>query len=59
MHFNVITNDHLNYKDVGIIVKFKGIDGKEDKGGDPVWCFVDACNYYIARANPLEINIKK
>jgi hypothetical protein len=57
-HFNVIANNNINYKDVEISVKFKGIEGEEDQGGGPVWRYIDENNYYIARANPLEDNYR-
>lgn len=57
-HFDIIVNDELSYKDVEITVKFKGTDGEEDQGGGPVWRYIDANNYYIARANPLENNYR-
>lgn len=57
-HFDVIVNDNLEYKDLEITVKFKGVKGEEDQGGGPVWRYRDADNYYIARANPLENNFR-
>ncbi len=56
--FNLITNNHLNYKDVELSVKFKGIDGEGDQGGGPIWRYIDPNNYYVARANPLENNFR-
>ncbi len=56
--FNIIVNDSLRYKNVQINVKFKGVDGKMDQGGGPVWRYLDANNYYVARANPLENNFR-
>jgi len=56
--FNLIVNDSLNYKDVTIQVKFKGVLGRNDQGGGPVWRYIDANNYYVARANPLENNFR-
>jgi len=57
-HFDVIVNDELIYKDLEITLKFKGVEGKEDQGGGPVWRYQDVDNYYIARANPLENNYR-
>ncbi|RUA08858.1 MAG: hypothetical protein DSY82_06495, partial [Flavobacteriia bacterium] len=57
-YFNVIVNKDLDYKNVEIRVKFKGIKGNEDQGGGPVWRYKDNKNYYIARANPLENNYR-
>ena len=57
-HFDVVVNDNLIFKDLEISVKVKGVEGKEDQGGGPVWRYQDADNYYIARANPLENNFR-
>ena len=38
-------------------VKFKPLEGKEDRAGGVVWRFKDGDNYYIARANALEGNV--
>jgi len=38
-------------------VKFKSIDGKEDRAGGVIWRFKDGDNYYVARANALENNV--
>jgi hypothetical protein len=35
----------------------KGVAGKMDQGGGFVWRFIDADNYYVVRANPLEDNV--
>ncbi len=56
--FNLITNNLLRYKDVEISVRFKGVQGRGDQGGGPVWRYRDANNYYVARANPLENNFR-
>ena len=55
-HFNIIINKKLNFKNLTISVRFKGVEGSEDRGGGPVWRYQDANNYYIVRANPLENN---
>jgi len=49
-------------KDVSLIdgfveVKFKPIEGKEDRAGGVIWRFKDGDNYYVARANALENNV--
>jgi len=49
-------------KDVSLVdgfveVKFKPLDGREDRAGGVVWRFKDADNYYVARANALENNV--
>jgi len=40
-----------------ISVSFKTVSGKIDQGAGLVWRFVDADNYYVARANALEDNV--
>ena len=54
----MIINENETYDDLELSVKFKGVKGKEDQGGGPVWRYQDANNYYIARANPLENNFR-
>ena len=56
--FNIIVNDGLRYKDVSVSVRFKGVKGRGDQGGGPVWRYQDSDNYYVARANPLENNFR-
>ena len=57
-HFNVAVAEQTNFSDLEIELKFKAIDGQEDRGGGPVWRYQDADNYYICRANPLESNFR-
>jgi hypothetical protein len=38
-------------------VKFKPMQGREDRAGGVVWRFKDGDNYYVARANALENNV--
>jgi hypothetical protein len=38
-------------------VKFKPLEGREDRAGGVVWRFKDGDNYYVARANALENNV--
>lgn len=56
-HFNEIVFDGFKVKNVELIVKMKGVKGKMDQGGGFVWRFIDADNYYVVRANPLEDNV--
>ena len=56
--FNVALVDDTNYKDVDISVRLKAVDGKDDRGGGLVWRAVDGSNYYVARYNPLEDNLR-
>ncbi|MBI2924588.1 MAG: hypothetical protein HYY24_02660 [Verrucomicrobia bacterium] len=39
-------------------VKFKPLAGKEDQAGGVVWRWKDRDNYYVARANALEDNVR-
>ncbi len=57
-HFSMAVNEKEIYDDFELVVKFKGVKGREDQGGGPVWRFQDNNNYYIARANPLEDNYR-
>jgi hypothetical protein len=50
--------DDTNLKDGFVEVKFKSISGQEDQAGGVVWRAKDAENYYIARANALEGNVR-
>jgi hypothetical protein len=45
-------------KDGFVEVKFKPLSGEEDQAGGIVWRCQDAENYYMARANALENNIR-
>jgi len=56
-HFNEIVFDDLQLKNMELKVRLKGVTGKMDQGGGFVWRFVDANNYYVVRANPLEDNV--
>ena len=38
-------------------VKFKPLEGREDRAGGLMWRWKDGDNYYIARANALENNV--
>jgi len=57
-HFNLAVAEQTNYSNLEIELKFKAVDGQEDRGGGPVWRYQDADNYYICRANPLESNFR-
>lgn len=47
-----------NLKDGFVEVKFKPVSGEEDQAGGVIWRCTDADNYYIARANSLEGNVR-
>jgi len=57
-HFDMAIVKETNFKDLSLSLDFKAIKGEEDQGGGPVWRYIDADNYYIARANPLENNFR-
>lgn len=56
-HFNDIVFDGFILKNMDLKVKIKGVDGDMDQGGGLIWRFIDADNYYVVRANPLEDNV--
>ncbi len=56
--FNICIQNRLKYQNLQIELTIKPVDGKEDQGGGLVWRYHDAKNYYLARANPLENNLK-
>lgn len=45
-------------RDLDVEVAFKAVSGKGDMGGGLIWRARDDRNYYLARANPLEQNIR-
>ncbi len=56
--YNLLVLDKIGFKDFTASVKIKAISGKEDQGGGLVWRYIDKNNYYIARYNPLENNLR-
>jgi hypothetical protein len=56
--FNICINNKLKYQNLQIEVRIKPMEGVEDQGGGLVWRYHDAKNYYLARANPLDNNLK-
>jgi hypothetical protein len=56
-HFNLIVFDSLDAGNLTMEVDLKGVRGNMDQGGGFVWRFIDADNYYVVRANPLEDNV--
>lgn len=56
--YNLLVLDKYGYKDFTASVKIKAISGAEDQGGGLVWRYIDKDNYYIARYNPLENNLR-
>lgn len=56
--YPVAFKNDTNLKDGFVEVKFKLVSGKEDQAGGVVWRVKDSDNYYIARANALEDNVR-
>lgn len=56
--FNLCVADKTSFTDLDLTVSFKSVAGKKDQGGGPMWRYKDADNYYIARMNPLEDNLR-
>jgi len=48
----------LQARDVKVSVRFKAVDGSVDQAGGIVVRLQDADNYYVARANALEDNVR-
>ena len=55
--FPLLLRDDSNVRDGFVEVKFKAIEGSEDRAAGLVWRARDANNYYIVRANALEDNV--
>ena len=55
--FPVCIKEDTQLKDGFVEVKFKPVEGKEDRAGGVIWRCKDANNYYVARANALENNV--
>src|SRR5499427_7024529 len=55
--YPLLMKEDINIKDGFIEVKFKAIDGSEDRAAGLVWRARDANNYYVVRANALEDNV--
>lgn len=56
--FNLCVADKASHGDVVVSVAFKAVEGEKDQGGGVVWRYQDANNYYVARFNPLEDNLR-
>lgn len=56
--FNLLLESGTSYQDLDLSVKVKSVSGEEDQGGGPAWRVLDANNYYVARWNPLENNVR-
>jgi hypothetical protein len=56
--FNVALVEGTNARDMDLSVKIRAIAGKNDQGGGLVWRAKDGKNYYVARFNHLEDNLR-
>lgn len=56
--FNLAVIEGASYKDLELSVRLKALAGGEDQGGGVLWRYQDSRNYYLARANPLEDNLR-
>ena len=56
--FNLALISGEKYGDLDISVRVKAVAGEIDRGGGIVWRARDRDNYYIARYNPLEDNLR-
>jgi hypothetical protein len=50
--------DDVKQADVELVVKMKAVSGENDQGGGLAWRISDGKNYYLARFNPLEHNLR-
>src|SRR5687767_4124621 len=56
--YPIAIKDDSSLKDGFVEVKFKPVSGEEDQAGGVIFRCTDADNYYIARANALENNVR-
>ncbi len=56
--FNVVLVAGEEFRDLDIRVRLKAVAGEMDRGGGLVWRARDRNNYYVARYNPLEDNLR-
>lgn len=56
--FNLVLSDAVLPADLALSVRLHANTGNEDQGGGLVWRAVDGGNYYLARWNPLEDNLR-
>lgn len=56
--FNLCVDTKSRQLSIDLTVSLKGLSGKIDQGGGPVWRYHDENNYYVARVNPLENNFR-
>src|SRR5262245_17922169 len=56
--YKVVLSKNVIASDLNLEVSFLPIQGNADMGGGLIWRAADDRNYYLARANPLEQNIR-
>ncbi len=56
--FNLLLSPQEFPADLSLSVRLRAEKGAEDQGGGLVWRARDADNYYVARWNPLEDNVR-
>lgn len=56
--YKVVLITDTEASDMDLEVAFLPVDGKADMGGGLIWRATDDRNYYLARANPLEQNLR-
>src|SRR6185369_2469440 len=56
--YKVALINEIVVADLNLQVSFLPIEGRGDMGGGLIWRAADDRNYYLARANPLEQNIR-
>ena len=56
--YPICLQNGTSLKDGFVEVKFKPVSGEDDQAGGVIWRAKDADNYYIARANVLENNVR-
>ena len=56
--YKVMLIRDVTASDLNLEVSFLPIQGQADMGGGLIWRAADDRNYYLARANPLEQNIR-
>ena len=55
--FPWIVRSGTSVEDGFVEVKFKALEGKEDRAGGVIWRWKNGDSYYVARANALEDNV--
>ncbi len=56
--FNLTLVENTSHRDLELSVRLRAETGEIDQGGGFVWRAIDKDNYYIARYNPLEDNLR-